>query len=112
MPPDSQNEAQRRKMARLMMLSAVVTVLVGILLGALVWPPLYAIAAFALVDLWLARAYTTGRLPVGNNPRLGRPAEGGVTEGVTHVRSQNGDAASAADAAAADPSYNPYARED
>jgi hypothetical protein len=78
--------------------SAVVTAVVAVVLGALVSPFLFAIALLALFDLWLARAYASGRLRLGSEPRLARPEEAGVVEG--------------ADAAAADPSYNPYARED
>jgi Flp pilus assembly protein TadB len=97
MPSGDQTSASPQTLIRLMYVSALVTVLVAIILGALVSPFLFAIALLAIVDLWLARAYATGRLRMASDPRLARPEEGGVVEG---------------DAATADPSYNPYARED
>lgn len=91
--------------------SAVATVVVATVLGILIAPWLFAIALFAIVDLVIARMYSTGRLRPAADPRLGRPEEGGVVAG-PGADAGEGDAASAADAAAADPSYNPYARED
>jgi hypothetical protein len=65
--------------------SAMATVVVAIVLGAVVDPLLYAVALFAIVDLVIARLFATGRLGAG-----------------TAVDSD----------AQADPSDNPYARED
>ena len=78
-------------MARVMVISGVVTVVLGVVLGALVWAPLYALALIAVVDFALAWAYANGRL---------RTASGGSA------------AEPAAVDPAADPSFNPYARED
>jgi len=94
-----------------MYVSAVVTVVLAVVLGALVSPFLYAIALFAVLDVLLARGYASGRLRMAADPRLGRPAEGGVVPG-PGADSPEGGTSSDADAAAADPSYNPYARED
>jgi Flp pilus assembly protein TadB len=89
MPPDQQGAG--RSMARILVLTGAATIVLGIVLGALVWAPLYAIAALALVDFGLAWAYSNGRM---------RVASGG-----------SAPAPGAADPSA-DPSYNPYARED
>ena len=78
-------------MARVMVLSGAVTLVLGVVLGALVWAPLYAVAALAVVDLGLAWAYANGRLGVASGGSASEPA--------------------AVDPSA-DPSYNPYARED
>ena len=51
-------------MARIMVISGVATIGVGVVCGALLWTPLYAIAALALVDFALAGAYSSGRLKV------------------------------------------------
>jgi hypothetical protein len=77
--------------------SAVVTVVIAVVLGALVTPALYGVALLAIVDVALARAYAAGRLRLASDPPLARPEEGGVVEG---------------DSTSADPSYNPYARND
>ncbi len=63
----------------------MVTAVVAIVLGVLVSPILFAIALFSVVDVWLARAYSSGRLRIGSEPHADPSA---------------------------DPSYNPYARED
>ena len=100
-------------LVRAMYISAAVTVVIAIVLGATVAPALYAIALVALVDLGLAWAYASGRLKLTGDPRLGRPEEGGVVDGPGDPSSDGeGDATRAAEAASADPSYNPYARED
>ena len=86
MNPD--NQAMRRRMTRFFVWSGVVTIVLGIVLGALVWAPLFAIAAFAGVDFLLAWAYSTGRVKVAGGGGAPPPQE------------------------QPDPSYNPYARED
>ena len=53
-------------MARILALAGAVTIVVGIVLGALVAAPLYAIAALALVDFGLAWAYANGRMRVAS----------------------------------------------
>ena len=72
-----------------MVLTGVITIVLGIVMGALVWTPLYAIAAVAIVDFLLAQAFASGRIQ----------AKAGVT--ATTDAAQDDD-----------PSYNPYARED
>ena len=69
--------------------SGIATIAVAIVLGIAVEPFLFAIALVGVADIVLARLFASGRLG-GGSP-------------------QTGDAAAAAQA---DPSYNPYARED
>jgi uncharacterized membrane protein len=88
MTSPEQSAPSSQALVTLLYASAVVTAIVAVVLGALVSPILFAIALFSLVDVWLARAYSSGRLHLGSDSA--RPAE----------------------AADADPSYNPYARED
>lgn len=78
-----------------MVAGGIITIAVGIYLGATVSAPLYAIAAVALIDFALAWAYGTGRLGPAAARRREAEASGEV-----------------AAEAQADPSYNPYARED
>ena len=85
-----QDQETGSRMARIMVLSGVVTIVAGLFLGALVWTPLYAIAALAIVDFGLAWAYANGKMNV---------AGGG---GAPAPEPEPGE----------DPSYNPYARED
>jgi hypothetical protein len=82
-----EHEAARRKLTRFFLWSGVATIVLAVVLGALVWAPLFAIAAFAGVDFLLAWAYSTGRVKVASGGSAAPPPE-------------------------ADPSYNPYARED
>ncbi|MCD6014695.1 MAG: hypothetical protein K0R88_779 [Solirubrobacterales bacterium] len=87
-------EASARKLAAALYLSGVVTLVVGIVLGLIFDPVLFAIAAFAIVDFVLARLYETGRIgPLGARRRA----------------QASGDEAAIAES---DPSHNPYARED
>jgi hypothetical protein len=87
-------EASVGKLAAALYLSAVVTLVAGVVLGLLFDPILYAIAVLAIGDFVIARLYETGRIgPLAKR----RQAEA------------SGDAAAIA---ATDPSYNPYARED
>ena len=85
MTPTEPSAPSPRTLATLLYASAAVTAVVALVLGLLVSPILFALALFVPVDLWLARAYGSGRRP--------------TTFG------QSGDPT-------ADPSYNPYARED
>lgn len=85
-PVNPEHEAARRRLTRIFLWSGVVSIVLAIVLGALVWTPLYAIAAFAGVDFLLAWAYSTGRVKVATGGSAPPPE--------------------------ADPSYNPYARED
>lgn len=94
--------------ARLLVISLVtggmITIAVAILLGATVSPALYAIAVIGLIDFALAWAYSTGRR--GPLAVAGRESE---TAGVGR---ESETAGTAAFRAQADPSHNPYARED
>jgi hypothetical protein len=96
MQPDQQKTVTF--VVRLLVVSAAATVVIAIVLGALVSAPLYAIAALAVFDLVLAWAFQTGRLKPMWGSQLGRPEEGGVTGAPADP--------------SADPSHNPYARED
>jgi Flp pilus assembly protein TadB len=84
--PEAENA--RRRMTRFFLWSGVATIFLAVVLGALVWTPLFAIAAFAGVDFLLAWAYSTGRVKVAGGGGAPPPQE------------------------QPDPSYNPYARED
>ena len=88
-PSSTELRQNRRIVATALTISGIATIVVAIVLGAIVEPYLYAIAVIGLVDLVLARLFAAGRL-------------GGRAD----------DPAAAAAAAEADPSYNPYARED
>jgi len=79
-----------------MVLSGVVTLVLGVVMGALVWTPLYFIAALALVDFALAWAFASGRIKATANVSV--RTETVPADDVARVE--------------ADPSYNPYARED
>jgi undecaprenyl pyrophosphate phosphatase UppP len=86
---------QGRTVAMALVLGGVVAIVVGVLAGALIETYLYAIAAVALIDFALAWAFATDRIGISAARR--RQAEAG------------GNLAAEAQA---DPSYNPYARED
>jgi uncharacterized membrane protein len=80
-----------------LVLGGIVVIAIAIALAILVHPLYLAVALFSVIDFALAWAFATGRM----GPRsLRRKAEAA------------GDASAAAAAATADPSYNPYARED
>jgi hypothetical protein len=76
--------ADPRKIAGYLYLSAAITIVVGIALGFVLGPVWFAVVGVGLLDIVLARVLFAGRA---------RPVD-------------------AAAAAEADPSYNPYARED
>lgn len=78
------------------MFSGVATIVAGVVLGLVVEPVLFAIAGVGVMDLVVARVIGSGR--------VGR-ASVGSAEGDT-------SAADPDPADPADPSYNPYARED
>ncbi len=75
-------------------LSGVVTIVVAVVLGIAIAPILFAIAALGVGDFVIARMYATGVIGPLAARRRAEPS---------------GDAATVAEA---DPSYNPYARED
>ena len=85
---------QARTVIVALYLSAAVTVVVGIALGIALAPVWFAIVGLGLVDLVIAHMFATGRI----GPLAGR-----------RQAEASGDAAAVAEA---DPSYNPYARED
>lgn len=83
-----------------LVVGGIITLAVGILLGATVSAALYLIAIASVFDFGLAWAYHSGRL----DSRLGPTAQRRRRDAET-----SGDAGSIAES---DPSYNPYARED
>jgi hypothetical protein len=84
-------ERTARTLALVLTIAGVVTIVVGVVLGAIVTPLLYLIALSAIFDFALAYAYATGR--IGTGDQVTATPEG-------------------PQAAGEDPSYNPYARED
>jgi hypothetical protein len=83
--------ASYEKTARILTISGVVTIAAGVVLGLVVEPLLFVIALVGVMDLVIARVIGGGR--------LGR-ASVGPAAGDEPVDP------------AADPSHNPYARED
>jgi hypothetical protein len=75
-------------------LSGAITIVLGLVLGLVITPVLFAAVALGIVDFVIARLFASGRI----GPLAARRA---ATEA--------GDAAALAEA---DPSFNPYARED
>lgn len=86
-------DATVRLLVLSMLAGAVITVALAIYLAAAVEPFLIAIAAIALIDLGIAWAFASGA--IGPRAEMRREA-----------------AANPSVASEADPSYNPYARED
>jgi hypothetical protein len=86
-PSSTSTSSNPRVVAGYLYLSAAITIVVGIVLGFVVGPVWFAIVAVGVLDVILARLFASGR--------LGGP-----------------DKSDPAAAAEADPSYNPYARED
>jgi membrane protein implicated in regulation of membrane protease activity len=84
-----------RTVAMALVLGGIVAIVVGVLAGLLIEPYLYAIAAVALIDFALAWAFATGRIGTTADRRREAEATGNL-----------------AAEAEADPSFNPYARED
>ena len=92
--PQAQQQEAARRLARALYLSGAVTLIAGIALGFVLSPVFFGIAAIGLLDFVLAWAFATGRI----GPLAARRAA-----------AEAGDAAAVAEA---DPSFNPYARED
>ena len=87
--------APSRNLAGILYLSATITVVAGIVLGFVVSPALFAIVAVGIFDFVFAGLIASGR--IGPDAQRRRAA------------AEQGDAAAVAEA---DPSFNPYARED
>jgi hypothetical protein len=83
-----------RKLVNALYLSGAITVVVGIALGFIIGPALFAVVALGIADFVIAGLLSSGRI----GPLSARRA---ATEA--------GDAAAIAET---DPSFNPYARED
>jgi hypothetical protein len=90
-------DRQVRVLILTFVLSGIFIIALAISLAILIDPLYLAIALFSPVDFILAWAFATGRMGP-RSPRRNAEAAG--------------DAGEAAAAAMADPSYNPYARED
>lgn len=84
-----------RNLAGILYLSATITVVAGIVLGFVISPALFAIVAVGIFDFVLAGLVASGRIGPDAQHRRAAASEG--------------DAAAVAEA---DPSFNPYARED
>ena len=90
----STSSTNLRSVAGYLYLSAAITIVVGILLGFVVGAVWFAVVAIGLIDGALAYAFSSGRFS-GSSGALDPAAESDTTAEVE-----------------ADPSYNPYARED
>jgi ABC-type cobalt transport system substrate-binding protein len=86
--PSSTSTSNPRAVAGYLYLSAAITIIVGVVLGVVISPIWFAVVAVGFLDIILARLFATGALGGG------------------------ADKSDPAAAAEADPSYNPYARED
>ena len=96
--PDSTSptpsSADLSRIASWLYLSAVITLVAGVVFGLTITPIFFALIAVGVLDAVIAYLFSSGRLG-GSAPALGPP-------------SAPDDAA----AVEADPSYNPYAHED
>ena len=92
--PGSQQAEAARRVASALYLSGAVTLVLGVALGLAIAPVFFGIAALGLLDFVLAWLFASGRI----GPLSARRAA-----------AEAGDAAAVAEA---DPSFNPYARED
>jgi hypothetical protein len=87
-PPPSTDARNRGIVATALTISGIATIAIGIVLGIAIDPLLYLVVLVGIADLIFARMFASGRI-------------GGAR--------RTADAAALAEA---DPSYNPYARED
>jgi hypothetical protein len=76
--------SNQQRVARILTLSGIATIVVGVVLGLVVEPLLFAVVLVGVLDLAMARAFASGRWGAGDAPPV----------------------------AGEDPDYNPYARED
>jgi uncharacterized membrane protein len=83
-----------RRLVSALYLSGAITVVVGIVLGFVIEPFLFAVVALGIVDCVIAGLFQSGRI----GPLAAQRRAAG-----------SGDAALVAEA---DPTFNPYARED
>ena len=93
-PPTTAEQDSVRRLVMVLFLSGAITVVLGVVLGLAVSPILFAVVAIGLVDFLIARLFAAGRI----GPLAARRAA-----------AEAGDAAAIAEA---DPSFNPYERED
>ena len=63
-------EQSRQTVVRVLYVSAAVTAVIAIVLGALVAVPLYAILLISVIDLVLAWAFRSGKIAPPLNPKL------------------------------------------
>ena len=92
--PTTAEQDSVRRLVSVLYLSGAITVVLGIALGFVISPVLFAAVAVGLVDFVIAGLFSSGRI----GPLAARRAA-----------AEAGDAAAIAEA---DPSFNPYARED
>ena len=93
-PPTTAEQDSVRRIVAALNMSGVITIVVGVVLGLAVSPALFGICVLGVVDFVIARLFAAGRI----GPLAARRAA-----------AEAGDAAAIAEA---DPSFNPYARED
>jgi hypothetical protein len=95
--PDSTSTPSSTDLSRIapwLYFSAVITVIAGVVLGLTITPIFFALIAVGVFDAAIAYLFSSGRLGGGATQPGGTPPPGDGTAGQ------------------ADPSYNPYARED
>jgi hypothetical protein len=87
-------EASASLVAKVLYLSGAITIVIGIVLGLVVSPILFAVILVGIADIAIARLIASGRI------------------GPLAARRRATESGDAAQVAAGDPSFNPYARED
>ena len=92
--PTTAEQDSVRRLVMVLSLSGAITVVLGIVLGFVVSPALFAAVALGIADFVIAKLFASGRI----GPLAARRAA-----------AEAGDAAAVAET---DPSFNPYARED
>ncbi len=92
--PSTAQQDSVRRLVGILYLSGAITIVLGVALGLAISPVFFAVGALGILDFVIARLIAAGRI----GPLAARRA---ATEA--------GDAAALAEA---DPSFNPYARED
>jgi hypothetical protein len=94
MPEPTDNRANVRRLVSAMYLSGAITVVAGIALGFVISPILFVAVALGIVDFVIGGLFASGRIgPLAAERKAAASGEAGVI-------------------AEADPSFNPYARED